>query len=158
MASYDKAIPPGGEGRITLRVRTKGYQGKIYKSAKVNTNDPRFNVVRLRIKGFVKVPIYLSARGVYLRANEGGSVSKSVEIKAGLDRPLTLKPIGFSVGDRVSYRIEEVEKGKRFKIHFTSLPGPPQNYKGFLKLKTNYPEKPKITIKIRGQIAKNVKR
>ena len=39
MASFDKAIPPGGEGKITLSVDTRGYQGKIHKTARIFTND-----------------------------------------------------------------------------------------------------------------------
>ncbi|MEE9421295.1 MAG: OS_HP3 family (seleno)protein, partial [Desulfatiglandaceae bacterium] len=35
-----------------------------------------------------------------------------------------------------------------------SIPGPPQTYTGFLKIKTNYPEKPEITVRIRGRIGK----
>jgi hypothetical protein len=47
--------------------------------------------------------------------------------------------------------VEEIEKGRRFKIRFISIPGPPQTYHGFLNLKTNYPEKPEINIRIRGR-------
>ncbi len=41
MVRYDRTIPPGGVGQVTLQVNTTGYQGKITKSAQVTTNDPR---------------------------------------------------------------------------------------------------------------------
>jgi len=57
----------------------------------------------------------------------------------------------------VTYRIEEVEPGRIFRVHFTSIPGPSGNYRGILKLKTNYPEKPEITIRIMLNLKKVVK-
>ena len=77
-----------------------------------------------------------------------------VDIKAELDKPLKLSPVEFNLGDKLSYTIEEIEKGKKFRIRFKSIPGPPQTYTGFLKIKTNYPEKPEITVRIRGRIGK----
>ena len=57
MAKYDTAIPPGGEGKITLKVNTKGYDGWISKRARVHTNDPRRRIMKLTLKAFVKVAI-----------------------------------------------------------------------------------------------------
>ena len=158
MASFDHTIPPGGEGKITLKVHTKGYEGSIHKSARVNTNDRMLNVVNLGIKAFVKVPIYLSTRYVSLHGRAGQGITRIVEINAGLDKPLTLAPEEFNLDGKLTYRIEEVEKGQEFKIHFTSIPDPPQTYYGFLNLKTNYPEKPIISIKIRGRFLKDKKK
>lgn len=81
-----------------------------------------------------------------------------VEIKAGLDKPLALTPEEFNLEGKLTYRIEEIEKGRRFKIHFTSIPGPSQRFNGFLNLKTNYPEKPIINIRIRGRFLKEKKK
>ena len=154
MANFDKVVPPGGEGKITLQVTTKGYQGSVHKSAKVHHNDPKRGAVVLRINANVKVPIYLSSRYIRLYGKEGQSVTRVVDIKAELDKPLKLSPIEFNLSDKLSYTIEEIEKGKKYRIRFKSIPGPPQTYTGFLKLKTNYTEKPEITVRIRGRIGK----
>ena len=78
MASFDHTIPPGGEGKITLKVNTKGYEGKIYKGALVNTNDREQNAVNLGIKAFVKVPVLISPRYVSFYGKAGQSISKVV--------------------------------------------------------------------------------
>lgn len=54
MASFDPTIPPGGEGKITLKVYTGDYEGPIYKNALVNTNDPKNNAVYVGIRAVVK--------------------------------------------------------------------------------------------------------
>jgi hypothetical protein len=77
-----------------------------------------------------------------------------IEIRAGLDRPLTLTPSEFNLEEKLTYTVEEIEKGRKFRIRFTSIPGPPQTYQGFLNLETNYPEKPEINIRIRGHFVK----
>lgn len=154
MAHFDRTIPPGGEGKITLKVDTSGYQGAIRKKAKVYTNDPRNNVEVLTIRAFVKVPIHLSPRYVYLRGLAGQKITKTVRVRAQGDKPLKLEPSSFDLSTKVTYRIEEVEPGLVFKVHFTTIPGPAETYRGVLKLKTNYPEKPEITIRIRGKFRK----
>jgi len=154
VAHFDKAIPPGGEGKIRLTVRTTGYQGNIHKSARVYTNDPTKSIIRLSIKGFVKVPILVSPRQVRLYGKEGRSLTRAIEIKSELDKPLILTPGHFNLTEKLTYSIEEIEKGKRFQIRFTITDSSPQAFRGFLKLNTNYPEKPEITIWIKARIQK----
>ena len=158
MASFDRAIPPGGEGKITLSVRTKGYEGAKRWSARVYTSDPKMKIIDLYVKAFVKVPIYLSPRYVNFNGREGQSLTRVVEIRAGRDEPLAFIPSQFNLEGKLTYTVEEIEKGRRFKIRFTSIPGPPQTYHGFLNLKTNYPEKPILNIRIRGRFIKMKKR
>ena len=55
MASFDRSIPPGGVGKITLSVATEGQQGDIRMKARVYSNDPKNKQVTLTLKAFVKV-------------------------------------------------------------------------------------------------------
>jgi len=155
VARFDRTIPPGGEGKITLRIKTRGYQGAISKSAKVYTSDPRKNIELLTIKAFVKVPIYLSNRYVYLTGIADRKITKTIMVKANEKKPLTLEQSSFNLSKTVTYRIKEIEAGRVFRIHFTSIPGVVGIYRGVLKLKTNYPEKPEIIILIRAKFQKS---
>ena len=154
MASFDKAIPPGGEGSITLRVRTKGRTGPLRKSARVYTNDPKKSFVILTVRALVQGIINLSSNKIRLYGNEGEAIMSAIEISAGLNKPLSLTPADFNLEGKIVYQLEEVEKGRRFRIHFKTMPSPPQSFHGFLKFKTNYPEKPIVTIWIKGKIRK----
>ena len=152
MASFDRAIPPGGVGKITLSVSTEGYQGSISKTARVYSNDPKNEQATLTLMASVKVPIHLNPTSVYFRGKEGERITRTVTIKAGLDKPLILTPDTFNLAEKLDYRLEKIEEGRRFMIHFTSHAAPPQTYQGFLKLKTNYSEKPMVSINITGII------
>ncbi len=147
-------MPPGGEGKIRLQINTKGYQGSVNKSAMVYHNDPDKKTLILKMTANVKAAIYLSSRYVSVYGMEGQSVTRVVDIKAELDKPLRITATEFNLREKLSYTIEEIEKGRKYRIKFKSIPSPPQTYTGFLKLKTNYPERPDITIRIRGRIAK----
>jgi hypothetical protein len=88
---------------------------------------------------------------VYLRGHAGQTTTRSVKIRAELDKPLKLEPAHFNLSSKVIFRMEEVEMGKSFLIHFTNIPDSGGIYHGHLKLRTNYPEKPEISIRIRGK-------
>jgi hypothetical protein len=79
--------------------------------------------------------------------------TREIEIKSEVSRPLTLMPGPFNLSGQVTYRIEEIEKGKRFKVIFQKIPGRSGKFNGFLKLQTGYPEKPEIKILIVGNSA-----
>ncbi len=152
MAHFDRVIPPGGEGKITLKVNTRGYQGKIIKSARVYTNDPAKRMAVLSLSAVVKVPIYLSPRYVYFYGMEGQKQRRVVDIIAKNNKPLELTPEQYTLGERVSYQLSELQKGRKFRLTFTSESTAPGAFYGYLRLKTNYKEKPEITIPIRGRI------
>ena len=154
MAHFDRVIPPGGEGKITLKVNTRGYQGKIIKSARVYTNDPTKRMAVLTLSAVVKVPIYLSSRYVYFYGMEGQKQTRVVDIIAKDNKPLELTPEQYTLGKRVSYQLSELEKGRKFRLTFTSEGTAPGSFYGYLRLKTNYKEKPEISIPIRGRILK----
>ncbi len=48
---FDRVIPPGGEGRISLRLNPKGCHGDTKKSALVLTNDPKNSYFTLAVQG-----------------------------------------------------------------------------------------------------------
>ncbi|VBB45918.1 conserved hypothetical protein [uncultured Desulfatiglans sp.] len=153
MASYDKAVPPGGEGKVILKINTKGYQGAFSKVARVQTDDPANEQIQLTMKADVKVPIHLSSSFVYLMGGQDETATRELEIRAELDKPLTLEPVFFDLDKIVQYKMEEIEKGKTFKLTFSTTPETPASFNGVLKLKTNYPERPEIPIRIRGRVA-----
>lgn len=82
-------------------------------------------------------------------------LTQSVDITAQEEKPLSIKPGVFSLQGKMTYRIEEVEKGKSFKIFFTNLPLPAGRFSGSLKLMTNYDDNTEISITINGNFSKD---
>ncbi len=104
----------------------------------------------LVIKADIITPINIEPKNVYFVGRKDEILTAVVKIKSNLDRPLTITPASFDLNNKVIYKIEEVEKGKIYKIYFKKLPLNEKKICGELKLRTNYPEIPYISIKIRG--------
>lgn len=147
---FDEAIPPGGEGKVTLTVRTEGYSGARQWGAGVFTNDPNFKEITLTVKATVKPLLTVSPTHVRFNSPPDQVATREVEIKAEIAKPLTLAPGQFTLGAQMTYRIEEIEKGKKFRVILQTIPGGSGRFHGFLKLQTGYPEKPEIRIWIMG--------
>ena len=135
-------------------MNTKGYEGSIHKNTRVYTNDTKAAIVVLGVKATVHAIISVNPRYVRLYGREDERMTRSVEIRAGIDKPLTLEPARFDLEGKVAYKIEEIDKGRAFRISFASIPGISGRYRGFLHLKTNYDDKPNINISIRCQFQK----
>jgi hypothetical protein len=151
VAYFDRAVPPGGEGKITLLVNTKGYDGKIRKTARIYTNDSRTSQDTFVIEALIQTPIVMSDRMVLLLGTTREAISRSVDIKGELNKPLKLEPVDYTLDKKVKYNIEEVSRGKHYRITFTSIPNVGNYYHGLLKLRTSYPEKPELVIHVRGK-------
>ena len=115
-------------------------------------------MVNLAVKAFVRADVSVSPSFVNMFGEAGQTIIKVVEIRAGLEKPLTLTPEYFNLDGKVAYAIQEIEKERRFRIYFKSIPGPSKKFFGFLNLKTNYPERPTINIRIRGRFWKEKKK
>lgn len=143
---YRARVFGDSKGKITLRVLTGGYRGNKTWGADVYTNDPTWKQFNLIVKAYVETLLTVSPAYVTLHSTGNEIITREVEIRAELPRPLTLTSIQFSLGGTLTYRIDEIEKGKRFKISFRNIPGQIGNFRGFLKLQTNYPEKPEVVV------------
>lgn len=57
MTSYDEVIPPGSEGKVSVKVNTAGRQGSFTRSVKLETNDPSNSQLTLSMKMNIKKEI-----------------------------------------------------------------------------------------------------
>lgn len=151
MAHFDRAIPPGGVGKITLKLDTRGIRGKVRKSAQIHSNDPNHAIDTIVLEAQIKPAISLSSNTILIEGGMAHIISSMVGIKAELEKPLKLQPIQFTLDKKLKYQIEEIAAGKQYNIVFTTIPNVGNYYQGFLKLKTNYPERPEVMIQIRGR-------
>jgi uncharacterized membrane protein len=133
-------------------LKPAGYHGKIVKGAEVKTNDPENKNFKLALRAFVKEWITLSNEHVYLSGAADETHTASIEINAKGEEPLQLTLKDFSLDDKLRYEIEELEEGRKFRVRFTTAPGAPDTYQGFLRLKTNYPLKPVVNIPINARL------
>ncbi|GEM_PF-2304464 len=143
--NYDKTIPPGQQGEITLRVRTSGYQGKITKRAVVYTDDPSLPTITLSITAVVKPTVRIEPRRfIFLRKFKGETATSTVWLSS--EKYPNFKITGISANPQNAVEAEfKREKGKwRVDLRFRGMK-PGQN-RGYIKIQTDIPEKPVLWI------------
>jgi hypothetical protein len=152
VARFDRVIPPGGEGKIVLQVNTKGLQGKLNKTARVMSNDPKKPNVTMGMKGKVWVPIHLRPKYARLTGVLGENIKTVVDVRGEKEDPLIIKIASVSIPDKVAVELKELEKGRRYHLEIRNKVEKVMSYRGQVTLTTNYPEKPQLVIKITGYI------
>ena len=108
MTSYDEVIPPGGEGKVSVKVNTVARQGSFTRSVKLATNDPSNSQITLSVKMDVgkEITIRPSARFSWY-ANIDEEVSKKFFVSS-ID---------------ADFLISKIEsRNPDFKINYEKLP------------------------------------
>ena len=103
------------------------------------------------MEALVKTPIVISDRMVLLLGTTQEAITRTIDIKGELNKPLKLEPVDYTLDKKVKFNIEEVAKGKHYRVTFTSIPNVGNYYQGILRLKTSYTEKPELVIHVRGK-------
>ena len=79
--SFDKEIPPGGEGKISLSFKTAGYGGRTMKKVTlVKTDDPAKPSFSVTITGPVDKIITIDPRSVFLEGKPGDNLESVIKI------------------------------------------------------------------------------
>jgi len=129
--------------------------GGIEKTARVYSNDPQSNIEILTLKANIRQSVQALPTALMFQGQEGVVQTLSVDIISSEAKPLDIKPAGFNLTDKLTYRIEEVQKGKLFRIYFTNVPDAAGSFNGFLQLTTNYDDTPEIRISLNGVFRKD---
>lgn len=152
---FDQTIPPGQKGSIILQINTEGHRdtnGIISKDVVVYSNDPKEPRIKLGVYARISESITVEPRGVFLKGSADDDLTGVVIIRAHKDEPLILEPVKLSLSGRIAYELKTIEKGQVYQAVFRNISTEERKYNGFLTLKTNYPEKPEISIRFVGHI------
>lgn len=152
MAHFDKAIPPGGEGKISLKLNLKGYQGTVKKTATVFSNDPARSRTVLTMQGTVKALIEVRpTSSVSFRGLSDQIQESTIDIIAATPQQFHISKTESTLDQRVKYELETVEEGKHYRLKISNLLKQ-GNYNGVIKLYTDLPQKSEIPIRVTGYI------
>jgi hypothetical protein len=152
VARYDRTIPPGSEGKITLVLKTKGYQGNVHKTARVSTNDPTHSQMTIGLKGKIWVPIVMNPRYARLNGILGEHIEAVVTLRGEKEEPLKITLDSVTIPEKIDLELVEAEAGRKYEVKIKNKVNQQTNYSGHIKLTTNYAERPKLSIRVVGHI------
>jgi len=156
LASYTKQIPPGGEGKITLKVDTEGFGGKtLSKGALVETNDKAHPRLNLKIQGQVEAFATIDPKRVNLNGATDQELRSKVTITPANEKHIfKILDSKAEKGQDIRFKLEEVkESGKvRYVLNVESIRKTPGRYVDNIILKTDNSLRPEIQIGVYGNI------
>jgi hypothetical protein len=153
---YNRVIPPGGTGTVTLTIDTTRIIGDFQKRAVVWSNDPERRSVALYLDGMVIPSISLEPGGyVGLWGIKGQVPSEAIEITNNHATPIKITGIENELPGNVRWTLEEVKPGYVYRLKVEDISEKPGEYTGRLYVRTDCPRKPKFVIIVNGYITEN---
>ena len=149
MVRYDRTIPPGGVGQVTLQVNTTGYQGKITKSAQVTTNDPRQRKSKIYLAMNVRTYIIVKPGSkILLRGTVGEDIRRVVNIRPIDDQPLEITKIQSNLGSAIDYKLNRKDDSHQYELEVVSKATDRKTASGYITLHTNHPKKKVVKLSV----------
>lgn len=149
MARYDRAIPPGGVGKVTLRVDTTGLRGKITKSARVFSNDPSRLTTTIYLSMNVRSHIIVEpGHKILLRGFIGDDIRRLVRIRAADDQPLEITRVKTNLESVIDYKLSPKKDGRLYELEVKVKPAGKRVSSGYLTLFTDHPRKKELKLPI----------
>lgn len=137
---------------MTLKVNLTGYQGNVKKSAVVFSNDPVNPRTVVSVQGMVKTLIDVQpSANVSFRGLAEGLSPSTVDMVAGGGQSFRALKIESNLEGKVEHELETVQEGKHYRVKVVNRLDQ-GNYNGFLKVRTDLPQKPEVMIRVSGFI------
>ena len=149
MVRYDRTIPPGGVGHVTLQVNTSGFQGKVTKSAQVTTNAPGQKNSRIYLSMDVRAYIVVEpGPRILLQGIVGDDLQRVVHIRSAENEPFEITRINTNLRSVIDYKLSRKDDGREYDLQVVSKAPDQKSASGFLTLYTNHPKKQVVKLSV----------
>ncbi len=153
--SYDKEIPPGGKGTVSVEVNTRGYGGRrLWKRVLVETNDPENPQIQLKIGGNVEKFADIEPPNVRLVGPSGKELKRQVSVVPLEKHPFTIVGVTAEHGENIRFKLDEIKTAQTTKYLLTieNRRKEKGRYRDLILLKTDSRLRPEIRISVYGDI------
>jgi hypothetical protein len=149
VADYDRVIPPGGQGRITLGIKPYSVMRDFLKLAKVKFNDPVRPELELTLKGYVQPIIEIQPNHIVrLRGRVGEDVHGQVRFVSHLPAPWQITSFDNSIPRLIAVSVKAEKPGQVYVLEVRSLSRESGHYGGKIELHTSSAERPRLIVRV----------
>ncbi len=154
-----KVIPPGASEVMVLSYNTRKGAKKVSQKITIETNDPERPRIEFTVRGEVR-NIYEAKpanRIIFGQINREDAKTQVLELTNNLEEPVELKLEPLPKNTPFDVRLEELEKGKRYKLIVSTKP-PLENGSNIAKvvLRTGLEKVPTLTYPISAYVRPRV--
>jgi Protein of unknown function (DUF1573) len=144
---FSRKVEPGQAGSIAISFNTSAYNGQVFKTVTVTSNDKKQPTYVLQLKGIVWKPIETIPQYAVLTVPpDSETASMTVQITNHMDEPLELfEPQVSSAA--VAVELKTNAPGKAFEVVLKTVPPlAPNNIAGRVTLKTTSTNMPTLDL------------
>ncbi|MBW1703820.1 MAG: hypothetical protein JRJ86_01470 [Deltaproteobacteria bacterium] len=154
MARYDRVIPPGGMGNITVTIDSGKVRGDFRKKAIIRSNDPKRMSVVLYLEGEVIPHISIDPGGYLSLSGVKGKVAREhLDIINNHKNPMKVIGVDSDLRDHIVWHLKEIKPGYVSRLEVEDISKTSGDYTGHLIVRTDRPEKPELVIIINGHVS-----
>lgn len=149
-------IPPGGEGRIQVKVSTRGRKGDLQKTVVVQSNDPKQPRYTLKIKGIVEVIAAFEPDRLNLKnIAKGQTTTETVKLTGREVDKLKITELVSSKPEELTAEMVTEEGKPAVKVTFKAG-DQAGRISGRVTAKTNLKEPEEIFLYVYGQVSEDL--
>ena len=153
MVRYDRIIPPGGKGGITIEINSNRVRGKFEKKVMVWSDDPSQMSIALYLKGEVRPHVGLDPGGyLSLWGTMGKTIKAHVDITDNHPEPMKITRVKHDLGAHVKWNLTPIRPGYVYRLTIIDQSESPGEYSGHFRLETDLPQKREVTIIVNGMV------
>jgi hypothetical protein len=160
-------VPPGETAELDFKWDAENKTGKYTQSALINTNDPQYSTIQLRVEGLYMAPVMARPfELIFSRIYHGDQATGHFRLFGFQEKPLKITKVDFPDSEHFqvthsSTELTEEEKeapvfrNAKSAVEFEVqvLPGLPMGpFEQRMMLTTNYPQMPQFEYTVRGMV------
>ena len=149
---YDKTIPPGGQGGITLTIKPFSVLHQFKKETKVRLNDPDQPRLVLTMTGVAQPFIEIQpSHIVRLRGAPGDDIRGQVRFISHLPGPLKITEYRTTIPDKIEVTLKPEVPDKVYVLEVRPKGQQSGPFAGVIELFTNSKERPRLIVRVFGE-------
>jgi hypothetical protein len=150
---YDRLIPPGQQGAITLSIIPFTLRGQFAKKTEVFLNDPDHPKVVFTLKGIIHPLIEVQPGYVIrFRGKAGADLHQEVRLTSKFPESWEVTSYKTNIPQYIDVNVKTAEPGRSYVVEVRQKRQEPGNYGGIIELFTSYPKRPRLFLRVFGQV------
>ncbi len=152
-SKYDRTVPPGGQGEITLSIKPYSVMRQFRKETRIFTNAPEHSEFSLVLTGTAKPFIEIQpSHIVRLRGAPGDHLQGQVRFTSHLPGPFQITSFRTNIPDKIDVNLKAVETDRVYVLEVKNKSQTSGPYAGLIELTTNSKERPRLIVRVFGEI------
>jgi hypothetical protein len=151
--AYDRLIPPGRKGTLTLTIKPFALRGLFAKKTRVFLNDPDHPQVVFTLRGLSR-PLIEVQPGYIIRfqGKSGEDLNQQVRLTSHLPEPWDVSSFKTNIPQFIQVNLVAAEPGKSYVLEVRQTRQEPGKYRGMIELFTNVPKRPHLVLRVFGEV------